>query len=378
MADRLFIHDYKAIIPAFAGMLVPTLAFNGILGFVVAPQLGFSIAFQMTAIILFLCISIIWIAMIVLSAAKEFVWVVKSFFYGSLISILAGYYMGTYFGITGLLTGFTIGQTVLVALLLIQVFTEFNSRPKVEFHFITYVKKYNALVFIALFYNIGIWADKIVFWTSPETREHVHSFLYASAIYDVPIFAAYLFVIPSLAMFTIRVETSFYIEYRKYFMAILNKHPFHALQERHQNIINSLKVSMIRMIIMQGTISLIALFASPVIHKYSGMSPMSLSIFQVGIVATFLQALLQILLIIMLYFDFRKDALLMATLFMAGNIVFTKISIMMGFTFYGYGYLLSNLLSLTVGFFIFNYRMQHLLYYTFVNQKVIMNKEAEA
>lgn len=374
MADRIFLKDYQAIIPSFVGITIISTIINAGIGYVAVQYLGVDIATAITAVVLFVIIGIIWIAMIALSAAKEFLHIIRSFFIGSLVSIGAGYWLGTYYGLIGLLSGFTIGQTLLAILLLVQLFTEFSYRNRVEFYFLEYFRKYTSLAFIAAFYNIGIWADKFTFWFTAETGERVHKFLFCSPVYDTPLFLAYLFIVPSLAMFTIRIETSFYMHYRKYFLSILNKHPFSSLQERQQNIINDLKLSIGRMIVLQGTITILGVFLAPKIYNYLGMSSINLGVFQIAIVATFMQALLQTLLIMMLYFDFRTDALLMSMLFAVSNTLFSMKSIEMGFSYYGYGYFLSCFVTLFFGFLLFNYRLKNLLFYTFTSQKIIIHE----
>jgi uncharacterized membrane protein len=108
---------------------------------------------------------------------------------------------------------------------------------------------------------------------------------------------------------------------------------------------------------------------------YLGMSAINLGVFHIVILATFLQALLHVLLIVLLYFDFRTDALIMSASFAVSNIVLSLLSIRLGFTYYGYGYFGACLTALTVGFVIFNYRLRSLLYYTFVGQKIAVRSE---
>lgn len=375
LSDRIFLNDFQALVPAFVGITILSLLLHAVIGYIAALHLDLPLTVELTAAVLFLTISVIWIAMIVLSAAKEFLWIVRSFFIGSLASVAAGFFLGRHFGLSGLLTGFTVGQLLLLILLVVQIFTEFEYRKKVEFYFLEYFKKYTALAFIATLYNFGIWADKFVFWFSFETGEKIHGFLHASTVYDVPVFVAYLLVVPSLAMFTIRVETSFYVQYKKYFLSILNKHPYSSLVERQQNIVDALKLSMGRMIVMQGTISVIGLFFAPKVYSMLGMSAINLGVLQIAILATFLQSLLQTLLIMMLYFDYRIDALFMAALFAVSNTIFSIWSVEGGISYFGYGYFGACLISLTAGFLLFNYRMKHLLYYTFVSQRIIAHSE---
>ncbi len=378
MSDRIFLNDRQAIVPAFVGIIAISLVIHAIFGATAIHLVELDFASSVTAVILFLAISIVWIAMIVLSAAKEFIRIVKSFFAGSALSVVAGFVLGKQLGLLGLLAGFTAGQVLLVIMLVAQIFTEFEYRKQVEFYFLEYFKKYMALAFIATFYNIGIWADKFIFWFTTQTGVKIHAVLHISPVYDIPVFVAYVLVVPTLAMFTIRVETHFYIHYRKYFLSILGKHPLSSLEERRKNIIEVLRVSMGRMIVMQGTITVMGLFIAPKVYMYFGMSPVNLGVLQIAILATFLQALLQTLLIIILYFDFRMDALAMSAIFAATNVLFSVYSIDAGLSWYGYGYFLSCLAALIAGFLLFNYRMKHLLYYTFVSQKIIVHSETVA
>jgi len=376
LADRIFLEDYKALVPAFLGTIIISVIIHTIIGFFAAQYLQLGPAIEITAVVLFACVGIIWIAMIVLSAAKEFMWIVYSFAIGAVVSVGAAYFLGVYLGLIGIVTGFTLGQALLVVLLTTQIFIEFEYRKKIEFYFLSYFKRYAALGFIATFYNIGIWADKVVFWFSKETYQEIHGFLHASYVYDTPVFLAYLFIVPSLAMFTIKIETSFYTHYKKYFLSILNKHPYVSLEERHKNIIDDLKLSLGRLIVLQGTITIVALALAPTIYEYLGMSAVNLGVFHITILATFLLGLSMILLLLLLYFDFRRDALIMSATFAVSNIILSILSIQVGgFSYYGYGYFGACLISLTIGFALFNYRMRYLLYYTFVGQKIIVNTE---
>ena len=76
------------------------------------------------------------------------------------------------------------------------------------------------LILVGVFYNLGIWADKLVFWLLAETSETVIGPLRASLVYDLPIFLAYLSVIPGVAVFLLRVETNFSAAYEGFYTAV--------------------------------------------------------------------------------------------------------------------------------------------------------------
>lgn len=69
--------------------------------------------------------------------------------------------------------------------------------------------RYPALALIGLLLNLGVWIDKFVFWAWAPTSEAVIGPLRASIINDLPVFLAYLSIIPGMAVFLVRIETDF-------------------------------------------------------------------------------------------------------------------------------------------------------------------------
>ncbi|MGC8001539.1 exopolysaccharide Pel transporter PelG, partial [Salmonella enterica] len=70
-----------------------------------------------------------------------------------------------------------------------------------------------SLMAIGLLYNTAIWIDKAMFWYTPETSQAIIGPLRASVIYDLPVFLAYLSIIPGMAIFLLRMETDFVEDY---------------------------------------------------------------------------------------------------------------------------------------------------------------------
>ena len=73
---------------------------------------------------------------------------------------------------------------------------------------------------VGLLYNLAIWIDKIVFWFAADTGMNVIGPLRASVIYDMPVFLAYLSIIPGMAVFLVRFETDFVEWYDKFYNAV--------------------------------------------------------------------------------------------------------------------------------------------------------------
>src|SRR4029077_5021620 len=71
-----------------------------------------------------------------------------------------------------------------------------------------------------LIYNLAIWADKIIFWFNPSISSSIIGPLRASVIYDVPIFLAYLSIVPGMGVFLVRIETDFAEQYDAFYNAV--------------------------------------------------------------------------------------------------------------------------------------------------------------
>jgi len=85
----------------------------------------------------------------------------------------------------------------------------YPSERFVAFHFLGRGAMYPSLIATGLFYNLGIWADKLVFWFSPDTSAPVIGplrrlhHLRPAGVSCVPRDH------PRMAVFLVRIETDF-------------------------------------------------------------------------------------------------------------------------------------------------------------------------
>ena len=86
------------------------------------------------------------------------------------------------------------------------------------------------------------------------------------------------------------------------------------------------------------------------------------------LIAVFLQMLLMTILIFLMYFDIRREAVIVTAVFVGANLLLTLITLRFGYVFYGYGYLGACLLSLIVAYALLDRHLKHLEYHTFVSQ----------
>jgi len=311
----------------------------------------------------------IWIALVLLSAARDYMRIVRVFAVGAVVSLAAAAFLGRAQGLPGYLGGFVLGQALVFTLLSTSIVREFGYRTPRDYHWLSYFRKHWRLALVGIFYNLGIWADKFIFWLSYES-EALDIGLRHCPVYDAPLFFAYLTIVPSLAYFLVRMETDFFEKYHAYYKGIDRQESLSGLESRRKAILASLGDNFGRLLVFQGVLSGLALMLVPWVVQVTRMDPMQMGILRIGIFAAFLQAGFLIVLNILMYFDFQKDALISGGVFFAANTLLTAVSMRFGLPAFGYGYTLACFLSLMVSLVLLNLRIARLHYWTFMRQPI--------
>ncbi|MBI4575549.1 MAG: exopolysaccharide Pel transporter PelG [Planctomycetes bacterium] len=371
VADKLFAADDSALVPTFFTSGAVLVAVQLAWGLAAGALLEGPILYRLTAVSLYIIVSLIWHAMIFLSAARDFEAIVGAFAAGSAVCVGAAWVLGTLWGWIGFLVGFTLGQGVIWALLACRVLIEFDAERVLDLSVLGAFRRYPQLIGVGLFYNLGIWVDKFAFWYGPDGRP-VISFLYTYAYYDSAMFVAYLTVVPASALFLIRVETGFYQAYRDFYGAIHHKEGLSSVRARHRALGRALDMGLGDVLKVQGAITGLCLVFSDAIASGLALPPPAFGMFRVGILGAFLHTVFLTLLIMVLYFDLRLEALRLSGLFCVLNLGLTLASQRMGFAWFGYGYAAAALVCLGLAYLILARRVRRLLFLTFVGQPVLV------
>jgi len=218
--------------------------------------------------------------------------------------------------------------------------------------------------------------DKIIFWLSPGAMR-ISDVLRFHPQYDSAVFFAYLTIIPALSLFLIQIETDFYISYRNFYSAVCNRSPYSLIKKRKEEMGESLRRSIGILLRYQGLLSILAITFAPELSRFFQLPWVNVPIFRILVLGSFLHSLLLILMILVLYFDFKKQALFICVFFLITNAIFTYITTLMDTPFYGYGYLFSTFLTLLVGFYTFDASFKNLEYRTFALQPVGVHRQEE-
>ncbi len=369
ISDQVYIKNHRAILPNFIGLLCLTTLIAMFLSSLVL-WLYFpyqSISYKILMVLSFTVLCNIWLSSVLLSSLKKYTTIVAVFFVGYAIMIFVGLVMRPH-GLEGMLTGFFVGHLVLLIGLLFTVVQQYPSKKLISLDFLFGKGMFVSLVFIGLFYNLGLWVDKYTFWFNTATSQTIIGPLRASLIYDLPIFLAYLSIIPGMAVFLVRMETDFVENYQKFYSAILDGGSLSYITELHSNMVLVARQGISEIIKIQSIAILITFMLGPKLLNLLGIPDVYIHLLNIDVVAAGLQVVLLGLLNIFFYLDKRKHALIITAVFAVLNLLFTQLSIRLGPYFFGYGFALSLLVAITIGMFILNKDFEDLEFETFMLQ----------
>jgi len=368
-ADRIFKKEHGLLLPNLNGLLllvnVTAAALAIPLVLFVFP--GLSLLLRLLIVASFVTVCNVWIATILLSGLKAYKAILFNFLLGYGLALVLAWVL-RHWNLEGLLLAFLVGQFVLFKGMLYVVYQGYPSRHFIQFDFLRSGRMYLSLVFTGFFYNIGIWIDKIVFWYHPWTGEPVVGMLRGSPIYDLPVFIAYLTIIPGMAVFLMRIETDFVEYYDHFYDAVREGGSLGYIQEMKDEMVRITRDGIYDIMKIQGIVILLVVVAGGTLLQWVGISRIHLPLLQIQVVATGFQVVFLGLLNVFFYLDRRNRVLLLTGLFMVLNGLLSFLSIQLGPFFYGYGFALSLVIAVSVGMVLLDRDLDRLEYETFMLQ----------
>ena len=370
VADRLFEKRDTAILGNVMGALLLTFVVSGVVGTLVAALwLEGSLLYRLCMMAGFVLLCGVWIAVIFASAVKAYRRILMVFLIGYGVTVGASYVLRG-FGLEGLLLGFVIGQATLLFTLLALVVREYPGEQLLSFEFLHREKVYLSLVWTGLFYNLGVWVDKFIFWVNPETGMNVLGPLRAAPAYDLSMFLSYLSLIPGMAVFLIRMETDFSEKCECFYSIIKSGGTLAQIHAARNELVDSLYGGMLSVMKVQGAVTLVLFMASRDILVWLGISLVAPAMFNIHLVGVGMQLLFLSILNVFYYLDQRQSAFIVCLIFMVANALFTWCTLYMSPVYYGYGFALAVLLTCAVGLAILSRKLDALEYETFMLQPV--------
>lgn len=375
VADMIYRKDVRGVPGTLLGGM---LVLNGIhfplVFYFYMAHVDASLTLRIFGVINYTIIANIWLASVFITALKAYQLVIRIFFLGMSLGIICNVLLSLQFGVSGMLFGFNIGLAVILFAMIARIFAEYPYNLHDIFGFVGYFRTYWDLALCGLTLNAAAWIDKWVMWWSPYHVRIADGFI-SCPLYDSAMFVAYLSIIPSLATFLMSMETEFYEQYLKFYRNLSRHVSLKVLHGAHWDMVRSLHVSGRNYLVFQGSISMTIILLAPNLFAWNGMDFSAIGIFRLGVLGAFFHIMVQFLVIVLSYYDFRKMVLIVSMVFLITNGWCSWFFLDWGFAYYGYGYFIASLITFAVAYLITFYKVEDLLYQTFVVSNASVNRE---
>ncbi len=369
VADRLYAGQNAMILPNLMGLIWVTTVLSLVIG-AGALMLFFSqtpVFYRLLMLANFVVLCNLWPVTIFLSSMKSYQRIVVLFALGYGTAVISAIRLANY-GLEGLLTGLLLGHSLLFFSFFYTIIRQYPGNSFIRFDFLRRSQIFPSLIATGLLFNAAVWADKFIFWFYPGTSQPVIASLRASVIYDLPIFLAYLSIIPGMAVFLVRMETDFAEAYDRFYSAVRDGDTLERINAFRDDMVIVARNGIYEIFKVQGLTVILLFLWGPSILSAIGISPLYLPLFQIDLVAVAIQLLLLAIQNVLFYLDARRINVTLCLLFFTSNVVFTLVSIHLGASFYGYGFAGAALVSSLTGLGLLSRKFQRLEYETFMLQ----------
>lgn len=322
VADCLYKEDPDGILSAVLDALALAAGISALAGYLFGLRAGAAFPLLASSTALLVTVTCLWIVMAYLTAVKQYRAVTGIFVAGAVLSVCLAIGLALHggMGARGLVLGYTLGHAAMLAGLFSISTFEFKlvRRPSRDFY--RYFATLPGLAAVGFFMNVALWADKFLVWGMRGFQEVPG--LYSNWAYDIPVYLAYLSVMPSQAFFLIKVETNFEQKYQRFLTAVLES-PGEVVVRRKEEMNESLRDGLAQLFKFQGVLSLVVLLMASDLLIALRLHTLSLPLFQLMLLGAYCHFGLLHVLVFLMYLDRRKEMLQILGLFLVLDVGLT-------------------------------------------------------
>jgi len=366
VADEIYAGREDELLPSYYGVLFVI----WVMGFIfMLPALLYIFPDQSNIFLVgvfstFMVLSGVWISNILAASLKYYRGILLAYAisYGAIV-ILSLNYGDT---LEKMIMIFFLGNAFLLAVMMTLITKTYKSDRMISFRFFNRKRFYWSLAIAGLLYNLGIWVDKFIFWYHPLTGYGVIGKLHASVVYDLPIFIAYLSILPGMALFFFRLESDFAQMYDLFYGAIREGATLSTIDRYHREMAETVRHAVREVVVVQSIMTLLLFLAAPFLFNALHIPQLYIGLFHILTIGALLQLGFMSVMALLYYIDRRHEAMWLALLFFILNAFLTFVSIYLGPSMFGYGYAVSLLITFTVGLLVLRKKFKELEYETFM------------
>lgn len=374
-ADMIYIHKYDEILHSLDLALIISLLMGTVQSLLFLYFADMELLTAVLAYGLFMILILVWVYSIIITALKNYGKIVRIYVSGvaaggaaAIVMAMAGISNSDYYLFAVALTFAVIGSRMMY-----YVRGIFKNKVGVSVKAIEYMDVYGKLYIVGFCLNAGIYVQNMVYWMTPDATVVARVFRIAP-FYDVPMFYAFLTVIPAMVFFVIFFETNFYDKYKEYYDKIIHGGSLPEMENAKINMIRTLYHEYSGVMEIQLFFSILFLLLGRVMLPRIGISHGSVDIFSILALGCFVYAAVYVGVMVLLYFDDVNGAVGVSLAFFLSDLFFTSISLYYDESARGLGFFMSALFTFVICYMRLNHYMKNLDYYTYCNQPLLQIK----
>ncbi len=376
IADMMYMRKLEHLLSSYYGAIAVCLPLGMIVAWTFLHDLPTSFGYKIAAYFLFAELVVIWIQAVHLSALKDYRRIVRNFGCGIVIAICLAWgllFHTSYDNAETVLVALDVGFFIILLLCSIHFEQKFPKKSsRVYFDFLSYFGKFPSLFFIGTFFYSGVYIHSFIYWFGPLGARVAEKYA-ISPFYDLPVFYAYLTVVPTLVTFVVSVETSFYEKFRDYYDRILNSGTYSDIERAKKDMQRTLMQELSFIMEVQLLFTVICIAVGIKLLPAIGFTMAQLETFNILVLGYYLFIISFIVLLILLYFDDRKGVLLISGLYVLMNATLSYFAMVKGFD--GTGMFVASFLFLVLALMRLVFYVRNIDYYTFCSQPIAVKKK---
>ena len=372
LADCLSVRHYEDVTASLLGLGAILTSLGGVAALIFFWGKPLPLFTKCLSYLFFALLLLAWVESVYLSAVKKFKRLLVSYLAGVLLAVLLSWLFLAWQVFSPAQSGLLamdVGMSLVVLLFLLHIVDYFGLSPEGQnFAFLPYLERHWRLFLISSCYMLGIFLPNLIIWQGPWGVEIAGTFRFAP-VYDVVTFLAFISILPLMMLFVVSVETNFYERYDVYFSYITQKGNFREIDDARKDLLHTLWFEIRHIIEFQLVFSLVFLALGNYVLSGAGITYAQVNMYNVIIFGAFFTGLLQLIYILLVYFDYQKDVLRISACYLLSNLLFG----LLGFYFagpdsYGFTFFLASALSFGFGFWRLSHFGERINYFVFCSQ----------
>lgn len=378
-SDMLFEEKMEKIMPSFYGSCSIMLVIGGVVYGIFLCFSGVDLIYRILCLWFALILIVVWMEIVYLTALKDYQGIVLAF----AVSLLLGFFCALLLVVAGWVSVTSLMLCIIVAYGTLMVWyyklllDYFPKSDGSKYAFLRWFDKYRSLAFIGGFINIGLFGHLVIMYFGP-LKVHVEGLFYGAPAHDVPALFAFFSILITTVNFVTSVEVRFYPAYRNYYSLFNDSGSIKDIEQAETEMLGILKQELT----YSGHKQLISTLLFVVFGSYAlewmslGLTDTSIGIFRFLCTGYGIYAISNSIMLILLYFEDYKGALLGTAAFAAVSTAGTVVQILTdSVEFFGLGFLFGGVIFYFIVWLRLEWYTKKLPYFLLCRKSMIPEEE---